>query len=142
MSGIEVSNDMLKQVTFQGVFEPTAWNGFSVYFPDLPGCASYGDTLTEAQKNAQDALALHLYGMEKDGELIPAPSAAPEVDPETAPGYLVRPVTVFPSLALTEQETSKVDKKEALKHLLSLFPEKGLDIDPEQARDERLGVRD
>lgn len=87
-------------------------------------------------------MALHLYGMEKDGEPIPAPSAAPEVDPETAPGYLVCPVTVFPSLALAERETSKVDKKDALKHLLSLFPEKGLDIDPEQAREERLGFRD
>ena len=89
---------MLKRVTFQGVFEPTAGGGFSVYFPDLPGCASYGDTLDEAQRNAKDALALHLYGMEMDGDSIPAPSAAPEVDPETAPGYLVCPVTVCPNL--------------------------------------------
>lgn len=35
--------------------------------------------------------------------------------------------------------TAKVDKKEAFKHFLSLFPEKGLDIDVEQAREERLG---
>ena len=35
--------------------------------------------------------------------------------------------------------TAKVDKKEAFKHFLSLFPEKGLDLDPEQAREERLG---
>lgn len=64
-------------------------------------CAD-GDTLSEAQKNAKDALALHLYGMEKDGDPIPAPSATPEVGPETAPGYLVCPVTVFPSLARDE----------------------------------------
>lgn len=43
---------MLKQVTYQGVFEPTAGEGFSVYFPDLPGCVSYGNTLNEAQRNA------------------------------------------------------------------------------------------
>lgn len=110
------------------VFEPVAEGGYSVYFPDLPGCASCGDTLSEAQKNAQDALALHLYGMEKDGDPIPAPSATPEVDPETAPGYLVCPVTVSPSLFLGEQDTAKVDKKEAFKHFLSLFPEKGLDL--------------
>lgn len=89
---------MLKQVTYQGVFEPAVDGGFSVYFPDLPGCVSYGATLTEAQRNARDALALHLYGMEQDGEPIPAPSATPEVDPETAPGYLIRPVAVFPLL--------------------------------------------
>ena len=35
--------------------------------------------------------------------------------------------------------TAKVDKKEEFKHFLSLFPEKGLDLDPEQAREERLG---
>lgn len=35
--------------------------------------------------------------------------------------------------------TAKVDKKEAFKHFLSLFPEKGLDFDPEKAREERLG---
>lgn len=102
MSKIEVSNDMMKPVTYQGVFEPTAGSGFSVYFPDLPGCASYGATLIEAQKNAQDALELHLYGMEKDGDQIPAPSAIPEIDPETAPGYLVYPVTAFPSLIRDE----------------------------------------
>ena len=89
---------MTKQVTYQGVFEPTAESGFSVYFPDLPGCVSYGATLTEAQRNARDALALHFYGMEKDGEPIPAPSAAPEIDPETAAGYLICPATIFPLL--------------------------------------------
>lgn len=99
---------MLNQVTYQGVFEPTAENGFSVYFPDLPGCTSYGDTLSEAQKNAQDALGLHLYGMEKDGDPIPIPSATLEVDPETAAGYLVCPITVFPSLVRDEMDNRRV----------------------------------
>lgn len=98
----------MKQVTYQGVFEPTEGNGFSVYFPDLPGCASYGETLSEAQRNAQDALGLHLYGMEQDGDPVPAPSATPEVDPETAAGYLVCPVTVFPSLVRDELDNRRV----------------------------------
>ncbi len=34
--------------------------------------------------------------------------------------------------------SAKVDKKEAFKHSLSLFPEKGLGLDPERARAERL----
>ena len=99
---------MVEQITFQGVFEPTAGSGFSVYFPDLPGCVSYGDTLSEAQKNAQDALGLHLYGMEKDGDPIPPPSATPEVDPETAAGYLVFPVTASPSLIRDELDNQRV----------------------------------
>ena len=79
-----------------------------MYFPDLPGCASYGATLTEAQRNAQDALALHLYGMERDGEPIPTPSATPEVDPETAAGYLVFPVTASSSLIRDELDNQRV----------------------------------
>ena len=35
--------------------------------------------------------------------------------------------------------TAKVDKKDAFKHFLSLFPEKGLDLDPEHVREERFG---
>ncbi len=99
---------MLRQITYQGVFEPAGNGAFSVYFPDLPGCTSYGDTLSEAQKNAQDALGLHLYGMEQDGDPVPAPSAAPEVDPETTAGYLVCPVTVFPSLVRDELDNRRV----------------------------------
>lgn len=35
--------------------------------------------------------------------------------------------------------TAKPDKKAAFKHFLSLFPEEGLNLDPEEARKERLG---
>ena len=35
-------------------------NGFSVEFPDLPGCFSYGGTLLEAAENARETLSLYL----------------------------------------------------------------------------------
>jgi len=35
--------------------------------------------------------------------------------------------------------TAKPDKKEAFRRFLSLFPEKGLDLDPDKVREERLG---
>ena len=35
--------------------------------------------------------------------------------------------------------TAKVDKREAFKHFMSLFPENGLDLDPDKIREERLG---
>lgn len=63
-----------------------AGEGFSVFFPDLPGCTSAGRTLTEAALNAEEALAGHLVAMAEFGERIPAPSeldqleADPEVD--------------------------------------------------------------
>lgn len=48
--------------------------GYTVSFPDLPGCVTEGDTLEEALSMAKEALGLHLYAMEEDGDNIPAAS--------------------------------------------------------------------
>lgn len=97
----------MRKVSYPAVFEPSG-NGYSVYFPDLPGCISYGESYEEAQKEASDALGLHLYGMEKDGDIIPEPSKNPEIDAETAPGYLVSLVTVFPDLVRNEIDNRRI----------------------------------
>jgi len=97
----------MRKLTYLAVFEPTK-TGYSVYFPDLPGCVSYGEDFEEARKQAAEALGLHLYGMEKDGDEIPVPSKVPQVDPETATGYLVSPVTVFPDLVRNELDNRAV----------------------------------
>ncbi|WP_242649317.1 type II toxin-antitoxin system HicB family antitoxin [Syntrophomonas wolfei] len=89
------------------MFEPVA-TGYSVYFPDIPGCVSYGEDFEEAQKQAADALGLHLYGMEKDGDEIPTPSKVPQVDTETAPGYIISPVSIFPSIVRNELDNRAV----------------------------------
>lgn len=52
-----------------------AEDGISIEFPDLPGCLPCASTTEEAIKNAREAMALHLYGMEQDGDLIPEPTA-------------------------------------------------------------------
>lgn len=97
----------MRKVTYPAVFEPCG-EGYSVYFPDLPGCISYGESYEEAQREAEDALGLHLYGMEKDGETIPAPSKKPQVDPETAPGYLLSLVSVYPDMVANELDNRRV----------------------------------
>lgn len=58
--------------------------GYGVFFPDLPGCTSAGDTVTEAALNAEEALAGHLLVSEEYGDEIPEPSALDqvEVDPD------------------------------------------------------------
>jgi predicted RNase H-like HicB family nuclease len=48
---------------------------FGVSFPDLPGLATAGLDLDDARRMAEEALALHLRGMEEDGEAIPEPSS-------------------------------------------------------------------
>ncbi|HBC95495.1 MAG TPA: pilus assembly protein HicB [Clostridium sp.] len=49
-------------------------NNIGITFPDLPGCVSDANSMEEAVKNAREALALHLFGMEEDGFEIPKPS--------------------------------------------------------------------
>jgi predicted RNase H-like HicB family nuclease len=50
-------------------------NNIGITFPDLPGCVSNAKNMDEAVKNAKEALALHLFGMEEDGIDIPSPSS-------------------------------------------------------------------
>lgn len=53
-----------------------AEDGISIEFPDLPGCCPCADkdNTEEALKNAKEALGLHIFGMEQDGERLPEPS--------------------------------------------------------------------
>lgn len=97
----------MRKLTYLAVFEPSE-KGYGVYFPDFPGCISYGDDFEEARKHAADALGLHIYGMEKDGDEIPLPSKNPKVETETASGYLVSPVTIFPDLIRDELDNKAV----------------------------------
>lgn len=52
-----------------------AESNYCVYFHDLPGCIATGSTVQEAVVQAKGGLALHLWGMERDGDDIPAPTA-------------------------------------------------------------------
>ncbi len=68
-------------------------DGISIEFPDLPGCLSCADTEEEAFQNAKEALGLHLYGMEIDGDAIPAPTSVRDLHPDE--GGVVAMVDVF-----------------------------------------------
>jgi predicted RNase H-like HicB family nuclease len=54
--------------------------GYGVFFPDLPGCTSAGDTVTEAAINAEEALAGHLLVCEQHGDAIPEPSELDQLE--------------------------------------------------------------
>lgn len=74
---------------FIALFE-YAEDGIAISFPDLPGCYPCADTDEEAFRNAQEALGLHLWGMEQDGETIPPPSALKDIElPEGAVPVLI-----------------------------------------------------
>ena len=60
------------EYTFLAAFLKEEDGGYSVRFPQLDGCFTQGDTFQDALRMAQDAMSLHLYGMEQDGEEIPS----------------------------------------------------------------------
>ena len=64
---------MKDRYSFIAVFD-VAEDGISIEFPDLPGCLPCADTMEEVLKNAHEALGLHLWGLEQDGEEIPEPT--------------------------------------------------------------------
>jgi predicted RNase H-like HicB family nuclease len=47
--------------------------GFGVFFPDVPGCISAGDTIEEALSGAHESLTLHIEGIKEDGDDLPIP---------------------------------------------------------------------
>jgi predicted RNase H-like HicB family nuclease len=61
-------------------------HAIGVWFPDLPGCFSAGDTLDEALASAPEAVALWLEELDKDGRAIPRARTPSELkaDPEIA----------------------------------------------------------
>lgn len=97
----------MRKLSYLAVFEPTE-TGYSVYFPDLPGCITCGKDFEDAQRQAVDALGLHIYGMEKDGDKLPTPSKKPVIDADTVEGYLVSLVTVFPDMVRDELDNKRV----------------------------------
>lgn len=56
--------------TFQIVLRPEPEGGYTVIVPSLPGCVTYGKTIEEAHKMAQEAIELYLESMKEHGEEI------------------------------------------------------------------------
>lgn len=95
----------MRKLTYLAVLEPSA-DGYGVFFPDLPGCISFGETILDAQKNAQEALELHVYGMEKDNDPVPDPSV--QLSKEDTDGCVVTAVTIFPDIVKNDMESRRV----------------------------------
>jgi predicted RNase H-like HicB family nuclease len=64
---------------YAAVLTPEA-GGFNVAFPDLPGCYTCGDDLSDAIYMAQDALCLWLYDMELEQKPVPSVTSPIKID--------------------------------------------------------------
>jgi predicted RNase H-like HicB family nuclease len=47
-------------LNYNVVFQEEKSGGYSVWVPDLPGCASQGESFDEAKENIQEAIQLYL----------------------------------------------------------------------------------
>ena len=50
----------------------------SAYSPDLPGCVATGTTREELEENMNQAIKMHIEGLEQDGLPIPEQKAIAE----------------------------------------------------------------
>ena len=98
----------MKNVTYLAVIEPNGKGQYGVYFPDLPGCASFGKTYEEAFKNAHEALSLHLYGMNEDNDIIPDPTDISTWSKDDIEGNVIAPISVNPELFKRQMESKRV----------------------------------
>ena len=93
----------MKKITYFAVFEKTK-TGYSVYFPDVPGCITCGSDFDHSLRMAEEVLGLHLYGMEKDGEVLPKRT---DKIPELGSSDIVAAVSVFPVLVKDEMDNRR-----------------------------------
>jgi predicted RNase H-like HicB family nuclease len=66
---------------------------YGVYWPDLPGCVTVGATQEDALRMAKEAMSLHLWSMEEDGDDIPEPTEVKNLTLDT--GHIAVLVDVF-----------------------------------------------
>jgi predicted RNase H-like HicB family nuclease len=76
----------------------------AVTFPDLPGCATSGETESEALAMAKEALSLHLWGMECDNDPIPEASQIKDIQAELEENECIVIVEVFMPVIRASQE--------------------------------------
>ncbi len=64
----------MAKYVYPAIFTKEKEGGYSVAFPDVPGCYTQGESLSEAMEMAQDALGLMLCTYEDKGLTIKLPS--------------------------------------------------------------------
>jgi predicted RNase H-like HicB family nuclease len=105
----------MRKLTYLAVLEASGDGGYGVFFPDVPGCISCGDNIEQTLGMAREALELHIYGMEQDGEALPEKT---DVLPRLAQGDIVSPVSIYPDLVKDKMDNRREKTTITLPHWL------------------------
>jgi len=130
----------MRKLTYLAVFETDENPGIGVYFPDVPGCVSMGNNFDHAVQMAKEALSLHIYGIEKDGEVLPERT---DKVPQINAGDMVVPITVYPDIVKDEMNNRREKTTVTIPHWLKQAAEaEGLNYSRllEAAIKETLGI--
>jgi predicted RNase H-like HicB family nuclease len=71
-------------ISYIAILAPEAEGGFSIFFPDLPGCATQAEDMDEAQTMAGDALSLWMEAAEDAAMKIPKARTLEEIKADKA----------------------------------------------------------
>ena len=107
-------------IYFPAIVETGDVGGYGVFFPDLPGLTSVGDSEQAAARNAEEALGARLELMIDEGLDIPEPSALDRIehDPEVREAARILVRAVVPServlrvnVTLPEDLVQRIDER-------------------------------
>lgn len=75
------------KLIYGAIFENCEEGGYSVFFPDLPGCFTEGDDLAEALEMAEEAACGWLLGEIKEGRKLPKATPRENIE-EVEDGFI------------------------------------------------------
>ncbi|NLW70826.1 MAG: HicB family protein [Eubacteriaceae bacterium] len=95
----------MRKLTYPAVLEPSK-NGYKVFFPDLPGCKGFGETIEQARANAKQVLEQYIYTIERDGGRIPEKTA--DLSSAAGGGSIIIAVSAYPELVKNEMDNRRL----------------------------------
>ena len=73
---------MTRKLVYPAIFQTETVGGYSVSFPDLPGCYSQGDNIEEALDMARDAVGIYLSQFEAERKEFPVATELGKISKE------------------------------------------------------------
>ncbi len=116
---------------YVAVIEKDQESAFGVWFPDVEGCFSAGDTMDEAVSNAAVALRQHVEAVESAGHRVPAARSVDhvlrdeEVVASMAGGAVLFAVPLLADVGRTVRINISLDKA-LVDHIDAAATERGL----------------
>lgn len=99
LQGRKLAKGLSRSMThYVAIVEEEEGKAVGIWFPDLPGCVSAGDTLDDAMQNAAEALELWAEAMIESGHIIPPPRRLADLkaDPGVAKDLVRYMVALIP----------------------------------------------